>query len=320
MAWTINDLNASINRAIRPVVIDTVFHNIVLIHLLNKMNKVVLKGLGPDGYVDNPIVVDRYETYSHDNKMGTLKVPVKKILGYAKTHLATRYGSLELTREDSQILDSDTKVIDTLKVRSQVMTTSLLADIEYQMFNQTAVSEGYEIDSLDKIVDDGSKFPEYAGVPRATTVGWKSYVKDMAGAPITYDQLLINKTKAKIGNETPNLIFASEDQWIKIYKIVYDKQHYQVTRDDYLYGVLGMENFKIGRAPVVSTSYLPAGTILFLNLNFLQLNVLEKADEKGFTFQGFKELDLRTVQACHFFWDGQLYGVPRYHSKIINAG
>lgn len=323
MAFELNDLNATIKKSIFPTVIDIVFKDILLVHLLLRRNKVVLKSLGPDGYVDQPILVGKTPVFHHDNRMGKLEVPVQDIMGSARYRLSNLYSSLSLTRDDEMICDSTDKVLDTLKVRIEDAKTSLIDQIETELFQQTTASKGADVDSLAKIVDDGSIYPVYCDVPRATYEGYKSYVKNMGGVAVQYMDLLTTFRKAKIGEtEKPTLIFAHGDQWDKLNNILFNKQTVNVmpmTRDDYIYN-LGYDNFKMFGAPVVACDRLNPGEIVFLNEKFLQLSVWKSADEKGMTFMPFERISLSTIKASHFMFDGQLVGIPRYHSKIINAG
>jgi len=318
MAFEINDINASVKKYIFPVAIDVIFQKVLLFHLLQKRDKVKMKGVGPDGYVHQPIIVGKYPIYPHDNKFGKLQVSATEILGVAKYKLATFYGGIPLTREDEIRLKSTEAVLDVLKVRSEALTTSLIEEIETRLFQQIAVSEGEPLMSLQQAVDDGTVYTEYAGVPRATVNGFKSYVKDLAGGSLSYPHLLETYNQACMGAQHPTIAFAHPNIWNKVNQLIYDKQQQMVYKDDYLYQ-LGINNFKILQAPCVSSNFVPPGQLIFLNEEYMTLALKADSDEKGFTFEGYQRVSLATVQYANLFFDGQLFVIPRYQSKIINA-
>ncbi|MEW6095774.1 MAG: phage major capsid protein [bacterium] len=315
----LDDVNATVREKFIPVAVDNVFEDILLFYRLVKRNKLIFDAPGKDGYITQPIIADKYPVYAHDNKYGRLQVPTQEILTTAKFKFATRYGSVPLTREDDNVLTSKEAVIDTLKVRYEVMINSLIDTIESQLFVQTAVSEGEEIDSIGKIVDNGDNYSSYAGINRVDFSNWKSYVKNNAGAAITYADLSNVKQKATIGREKPTIVFTTEELWTKINQIIFDKFHYYPPADKEVLD-LGIDNYLIFGAPCVANKNVPSGQIIFLNENYLYLALKKDADEKGMTFVPYERVDLMTIKASHLFWDGQLYcPAPRLQTRIINA-
>ncbi len=318
MAFNLHDINATVREKFFPVAVDNVFTNILLFYRLLKRNKVKIDGAGRDGYVVQPIIAGKYPIFSHDNKFGKINVPTNQIMTYAKFRFATLYGALALTREDENILTSDAAVLDTIKVRFSTMVTSLIETIERKLFIQEAVTEGYPIDSLEKIIDNGDMYPEYAGLSRIEFPEWKSYVMNKNKTSLTYSDLSNVISKIQLGTESATIVLTTDALWTAANNLIMEKQRYALQDDSI--ANLGINNFKIFNAPCVKSPYVPADTMYFINENYLQLVLKQQADERGMTMEGYTKIDLATVKALQVFFDGQLYSSsPRMHGKIINA-
>ncbi len=318
MAFRLDDMNAVMKEKFFPTAVDIVFKRIILFYRLLAKNHIKLDGPGQDDKITQVVVAKKYPIESHDNRYGRLKVPVEDVLTKASISLATRYGSLSLTRQDELRTTTDEAVLDLLDTRFNILVTSLIEEIEEQLFIQKTVSIGNEIDSLQKIIDNGDTYPEYAALSRVDLPDWKAYVRNLNNQTLTYEDLSNTFKKLERGKDAPTLVITTSDLWTKIGSLIFDKQIFPPPKED---PSLGVDNFKVFGAPCISSPYVPAGTIYFLNENYLQLILLKSADRLGMTLLGFERLELSTIKALHLLMDVQLFCLsPARQGKIINAG
>lgn len=319
MAINYNDVNATVRESFLPVVVDNFFQQIVLFYRLLKKGRVT--ALYGRDLTNQPIILDGYTVRNHDNKYEKVAIEVKDVLGTAKLGYAHKYDTININRYEEQRFSSRDAIVNALKVRIQVAKNSLVQQVESVLYSQETVDSKYvPIDSLDKIIDNGVAYPTYAGISRADVLLWKSPMLDKAGGSITYSDLSNIMQAVTYNTEKPTLIVTSPGLWTKINTLIYDKFHYHPTKDDDLYN-LGIDNYRIFGAPVISSQNCPTGKMLFINENYLELFVDKEADENGLTFEDFKEVELtRKLKYASFWFDGQLYSPsPRMHAKIINA-
>lgn len=311
----LNDINAGIKQHVIPQVADNIFEKVFLLKRLLKKNRVeVVYGKDLAQY---PVILGKYKTYGHNNRYDSIQVDTTDILSYATLGFHTRYTSISLPREDQKKIQSQNAAVDLIKIKTVAAVMSIIEALEQRLLKQIDDTDTVPLNSLEKIIDNGVNFAVYAGINRASVPQWRSQYLDKGGTALTYQDLSNMFQKCQWNVSGPTLIITTEALWTKINMLIYDKQRILLDKDP----GLGITNYKLFNAPVISSQFINPGTILFINEEYLKLFVDKEGDKNGISFKPFKEVDLSNeLLVAKWIADMQLFSpAPRMHGKIVNV-
>lgn len=315
MAFELDDINAGVKQYVIPVVVDNIFDRIFLLKRLLKRKRV--EAVYGRDLTRQPVILGKYETYGHSNKYDPIQVQPTNILSYATLGYHTRYTSIAITRDEKKKIQGKNAVIDLIKVKTVAAVMSLVEAIEQRLLTQIDDTDTLPINSLEKIIDNGSKFAEYGGINRAEVPQWRAQFIDKGNTALTYQDLSDMFQACQWNVSSPTLVITTAKLWTKINTLIYDKQRILLDKDI----DLGVPNFKLFGAPVVSSPFVSPGTILFVNEDYLSLFVDKEGDKDGVSFMPFKEVDMSNeLLVGKWIVDMQLFSpAPRMHGKIVNV-
>lgn len=181
-------------------------------------------------------------------------------------------------------------VLDVVQAKMQIAELSLKDQIATDVFGDGTRRAGV-ITGLNAAIDDGSNTPTYGGISRTSgAVSLQNAAKgnlDAAGGSLTLDIMQSNYGSASIANENPDMIITSQVLWDKVWARVQPQQRFPADRNsDRPLAKAGFSTITFNNADVVVDNHVPAGTMYFLNTNYIEMIIHR---DRNFDFTGFKE-------------------------------
>jgi hypothetical protein len=175
--------------------------------------------------------------------------------------------------------------------------------------------EANQIDGLPAICDDGTNYPTYGNITRATDTWANAYLDGTGGA---YSNTMFQTTygEASQNNQQPDMIMTTQAVYNSIWGKMTPQQRYQQLDSNADVRALGFDGMEFNRAIVLTDDDLTAGLAFFLNTSFMEFVVHSDRNMSWQDFMTHLDEDARTGR---FYWMGNLIcTAPRYFAQIQN--
>lgn len=229
-------------------------------------------------WIGFPLEYAKNTTVKFIKKGGTVSLNKDEVATTGKVDWKYLIGNLTRYWVEDQQNSGKSQLMNKIQIELSNLKNSLIDQLETSLFGDGTGFAGDAIDGLQNIVSATST---YAGLAPATYTWWQSTVQAAAGAASVY----LRADMTNVYNDIQKL----KTPTTKPTLIVTDQTTYELFENEVLAPMqrimnqelksLGWERFEFKGTPVDwSPAAAPAGTMYFLNANYLQLVIDSKAD------------------------------------------
>ena len=288
MAINFNEVNNFVRSTWLPYVQELMFKEIVMHYRLFEKRKLKYEKTK----LQLPINAGEYPVYEHERGFEPIRVTPTDTLHMAGYDLgACPYATIPLTEKEQDTLTSKEKVIDVIGEKIKIARKSVLKKAEINCMAEIA-----------KAVDDGDIAATYAEISRTDIPEWKAQIDDVGGT-LNRTRMVQMYQSLTEGQDQPSIILTTPNLWVTIEEWEAEKNRYM----DPALAKIGFPNVLfMNHAPVIKSSFVPAGTVYFLNEDYFYLLLHPDAGEKGIQFKDFKEIELSTVSYAQLWFKGKV--------------
>lgn len=216
-------------------------------------------------------------TVDYIGKGGTVSLAKDDIATTGKVDWKYLIGNLTRYWVDDQQNAGKSQLMNKINIELNNLKNSLIDTLETSLFSDGTGFGGMEIDGLGNIVSASST---YAGLAPGTYDWWKATTKASTGSASVY----LRSDMTNVFNTTQIIKTPSNKPSI----IITDQASYELFENEVLAPMqrimnqelksLGFERFEFKGAPVDWSPAATAGSMYFLNTNYMQLVIDSKAD------------------------------------------
>ncbi|MFA5166720.1 MAG: phage major capsid protein [Candidatus Paceibacterota bacterium] len=271
MALTYNDMDAVVQKAFLPGIVNQVFTVTPLLTRLMAKNKVTLGG----GDIAQRLEYEELNGGSYDglDKFNTDYVETETVAVWQWKHVYINVTIPGTKLRKAQAAGSE-KVGDLLADKLANAQKSLNKKLSEQLAGDGTGNANKDLDGLYNAIDDGVIYDSYAGISRATNAWWKAYV-DSTAHVLTASFLQEAIGACTDGKEKPDLILMRQALFNKLWDKIYAKQFYPTTaQQDIINAGFQAINFN-GTTVTVDNTITPADSIYGLNTDYFKLTILK---------------------------------------------
>lgn len=200
---------------------------------------------------------------------------------------------------------SDVQVKNAIQAKIKVAEQSLMKQFSSQVYGDGSGNGGKDLTGLGAMVANTGV---YGGIDRATYTWWNAVVDSNSGTPRPLNTRLMRKMFLAVsdGPDQPDLIITTDALWNKYAETAEGKlaiNSRASSRDGKMLADLGFQVLEFMGKPIVADKDCPAGTMLFLNLDYLKLRYSPIAN---FSMTRVHQADAMVAFKQEILWSGNL--------------
>ena len=308
MALTINDISAVTKQEIVPELVDEYYKVSPVFVLIFKGETV--RPFPGGTYIQQPIQYAPLKAgpfapggtfdISYVQTDTAMTFPVK----FYYANVTIQGTQLPLNMGSNAVMSFvEEKMVNGSQALAQALAQDTYAD------GQGTVTSQIALDGLLAGYDDGTNYPTYGGLPRASigsgaSTGINGYYQNVGG-PIATSTLQKAYGQATFGNRQPNLIATTQSIYNQLYNKLIPAQR---VNDNIMIDQaqnLGFTAIRFNNQRLVVDQYCPAGYVFGMNVDFLNVHISEH-ELFSFGFTGFKELPNSVDSAGQLCFGGNI--------------
>ena len=175
--------------------------------------------------------------------------------------------------------------------------------------------EGYDIDGLKAICDDGTNYATYGNITRSTDV-WAKAQLDSTGGAYTNSMFQSMYGECSLNNQHPDMIITTQAVYNSVWNKMTPQQRYAQNDNNADLRALGFSGLEFNQAIIIVEDACPTGVAFFLNTNYLEFIVHR---DRNMAWQDFMTHIDEDAKTGRFMWAGNLAAkAPRYFGQIQN--
>ena len=179
------------------------------------------------------------------------------------------YVNVTIPGDDLAKTEGDEKLIGLLQSKMETATLTAHDDFAAMFVSDGTGNASKDFDGALNGSDNGTLYPSYGGIDRATNAWWDGYV-DATGGATTLD--LVNSTigACTIAQKKPDLAFTTQTIYDKLWARVQPQQRYLDSKSKLAeVGFTGI-NFN-GHMEIIVDNHVPAGYMMGFNTEYWKL-------------------------------------------------
>lgn len=209
---------------------------------------------------------------------------------------------------------SDVQVKNAIKAKMQIAELSLKKQFASQLYGDGTGNSGKDITGLGAMI---ATTGTYGSIARADYAWWQAKVYSNAGTARPLNTRLMRKVFLELsdGDDQPNLIITTDKLWNRYAEMAEGKLALN-NKDSKMLADLGFQVLEFMGKPIVSDKNCPAGTMLYLNLDYIKLRYSPAAN---FDMTKVHQSDNQVAFKQEILWSGNLTcGNCRRQGKITD--
>jgi len=284
-------------------------------------------------------------SFQGDDVFSTEKQNTRQLLQFSPKGF---YQSVVLIGMEMDVNATPARVLDLMKVEMESAGLDMLDSLATIFYGDGTGNGSKNFDGLDNLIDDGSVAATYGGLTRATYPTLLNSDVTSSVGPLALADLAAAYDGAVSGSKRPSLAVTTESIFSDYEALVQptistnvDGALARVTRNvvgprGALSGEVGFDALFFRGVPIVADEQCPSGDLWMINEDYLAFYGLKShkytpvnlggssidspADapsrNHGFHWSGLKEPVNQYAEVGQIVLMGNLFGVPRYHSKL----
>ena len=291
-----NTVTALSRRLILPRIVDNIYGSNVLFFRWNRSNKMLVRG----GYqIEVPVMYSHMAAGGWYQGMQVLNVAPSDtiqngVLAWKQAYVPVTVDGLTLLRSDSPLAIAD--YIATFFKQAEMELADILGG---GLFSSGA--NQLVLDGLAEIISTSNI---YAGISQTANTWWQAQVDSTTTTITTLkcEALFQNCTS---GGRSPTLIVADGNNYANFWQMMVPQQQFPVQPGgkDIQMSQAGWENILFNGTPVVQDSHMPVWGLYYLNEDYFDLVVSERAN---FKLQDFQTPVNQDAMTALLLWAGNL--------------
>jgi len=291
-----NTVTAISRRYILPRIADNIYNSNPLFFRLNKANKLLIRG----GYqLEFPLMYQvmaaggAYQGYQLLNVSPSDTIQ-NGVVAWKQYYVPVTVDGLTLLRADSPLAIAD--YLATFFKQAEMQLADLLG--------QGLFSNGVNTLLIDGIYEFLSTSNTYAGISQSSNSWWQAQI-DSTTTTLTAQKAEALFQSATSGGRSPTVIFTDSSEYSNFWGLQISQQQFPVQPGgkDMQMAQAGWENIVFNGVPVLQDSHMPTHGINYLNENYLEFVVSERAN---FTIQDFQTPVNQDAMTALLLWAGNL--------------
>jgi len=193
-----------------------------------------------------------------------MKIPWIKSQGDNKV-----YVNVTIPGDDLAKTEGDMKIIGLLASKMETATMTAHDDLATMFFSDGTGNASKDFDGLLNGIDNGTLYPTYGNIDRATN-SWFVAQMDSTGGALTIDAINTMIGSCTIGQKKPDLAFTTQVLYDKIWARIQPQQRFLDSKSSLAQvGFTGI-NFN-GHCEILVDNHCPTGYIFFMNTDYWKL-------------------------------------------------
>jgi len=296
---------STLNTWLNKKFADTVFEGLPLFAWLKSHGRIIEADPGP--LLVEPVMFDTNNT-NHWMGSGFDEIDLRPVEGLSAAQFPWKWiaGSVVMSELDQALNTGPNAMINLWKTKVDQETMSLQTKFDQDLYKD-GTADPNAITGLDAIVANSGT---YGNISRTGNTFWQSYV-DTTGGKLSEDLIRTTFNKAtRQGIQKPDLILTTLAEYEAYQRMVLPA--YRTTSVEM--ADLGFQHAAWMGVPIVWSDNCPAGTMYFINSDFLALRPL-----RGYNFKWTdrRQPTKQLVDAMIVRWIGAMTSNnPRFHAKL----
>jgi hypothetical protein len=288
-------ITALSRRIIRDVIVDNVYGSNVLFFRWNRMNKIIEKG----GYqIEQPVMWTPMAGGGWYTGPQTLSVPQSDTIQNTVFAWKQAYGNVTVDGLTQLQADSPLKIADYLASQFKQVEMQLADLLGFGIW-----ADGTNPQTIDGVVEAlGNNSGTYGGIAQSTNPWWNSQLT--TGATTQSLSVLNSKWIAtQSGGQVPTVIVGDKNNYGRYWALNQTFQQFpqQPGGQDTQLAQAGFTNLVFNNVPWLQDDHAPTNTLAFLNENYWELIVNDKAN---FYVQDFVKPPNQDAMTSLVVWAG----------------
>ena len=281
-------------RIIRDVIVDNVYGSNVLFFRWNRMQRIIEKG----GYqIEQPLMYTPMAGGGWYTGPQTLSVPQSDTVQNSVFAWKQAYGNVTVDGLTQLQADSPLKIADYLATQFKQAEMQLADLLGYGIF-----SNGSNTQSIDGIYEALTTTGNYGGISQSANPWWQAQV-DSSTATMTLAALNSLWVACQSGGQVPTVIVGDKNNYRRYWALNQTFQQFpqQPGGQDTQLAQAGFTNLVFNNVPWLQDDHAPTNGLAFLNENYWELIVNDKAN---FEVQDFVKPPNQDAMTSLLLWAG----------------
>jgi hypothetical protein len=202
--------------------------------------------------------------------MDTFDITYKQTQTFAEWLWKSWYVNVTIPGDDLAKVEGDEKIIGLLQSKMETATLTAHDIISEMIFGDGTGNNSKDYDGLLNAIDDGSVYPTYGGINRATDATWWQAYVSTTGGSVTLDLLNSTIGQVTIAQKKPDLIITTQALYDKIWARVQPQQRF--LGENSVLAKVGFTGINFNNhADLLVDLHCPTGYIIFINTEYWKL-------------------------------------------------
>jgi hypothetical protein len=264
----LDNVGSAVGRVIQPYLVDVAFTSSALFSYLDSHNK--LMECDPNFDLTWAVMVDKANGGMYSG-LGRFANSEKQLFRPATVTWKQAYSEVVVTRIDALRARGPASSFTLSEALKQAAKMKIVDIMGEQIFSD---GTGVNMDGSAVAIDDGTFYPTYATIPRASVDGWQSFV-DVTGGSFNFAAMTHGQTRARRGNDSPDLAITTPTIWETAANRISTQQIFDKNSGNNEIAELGYRVISNLGCNLVDDAKCPAGQMNGYNTEYMQFCIMQ---------------------------------------------